>query len=151
MRLGHDPPHHFLVQPVGQRPDFRLLIDFLGPPDGLHTNIDTDGDSDYPARREWTYFRCDGAGAYFEVKPLHASPFTWCVWTETLEVEARVAYFLATETGSAVTDVDTAERYPPAWLLKFMGDFNLAAATARAARSCWRRSTLEDPYPLEEP
>ena len=48
----------FFVQPEGPRPDFRLVITFLG---GDSHNVDTDGNSHNPASRDWTCL--DGAWA----------------------------------------------------------------------------------------
>ncbi len=137
----------FFVQPKTSRPDFRLVISFLW--DDLH-DVDTEGDSDNPASRSWTELYClnrDLPEEAFDVKPVAGDPLTLSIQSEIPDLAARVAYFLASETGSMVASSISGPWYDPGWLGDKVGSFDLAKARERASRSRWRRSTLANPYP----
>ena len=137
----------FYFQPKLPRPDFRLVITFLW---GDFHNVDTDGDSYNPASREWTELYCKNREydvEVFDTQPVLEEPLTLQVESARAELAARVVYFLAVETCSQIVDNLNGQWQEPEWLEDQMGHFDLAAAISRSATSCWRKSTLENPYP----
>jgi hypothetical protein len=137
----------FQVRPAGPRPDFRLVIAFLW---GEMHNVDSDGNSDNPASREWTelyLMNRENTSEVVDVFPLETSPLTLAVGSDTEYLAARVAYFLARETRGEVA-VEAGPCCSPEDLVSRLGEgFDLAAALRRADGSVWRRSTLTLPYP----
>ena len=137
----------FYIRPSNPRPDFRLVISFLWR--DFH-NVDTDGNSHNPASRDWTELYCqnrENEEEFFEVYAVQASPLVLQVESEQRWLAARVAYFLAVETGSGFSIHSTGPFRDPVALRELSADFDWGAAEQRAAASCWRRSTLENPYP----
>jgi hypothetical protein len=135
------------LQPRGPRPDFRLVISFLWG--DLH-NVDTDGNSDNPASRDWTELYCQNRENLletFDVSPVSQSPLILKIESDLPDLAARVAYFLATETGAAVASEISGPWHDPASLRESVGSFDLTAAELRANKSVWREATLDDPYP----
>ena len=137
----------FHVKPAGARPDFRLVIAFLWAE--MH-NVDSDGNSDNPASREWTelYLKNrENTSEVVDVSPVETSPLILAVDSDIEHLAARVAYFLARETHGEVA-VGAGRYSSPEALIPRLGDgFDLAAALRRADGSVWRRSTLTLPYP----
>jgi hypothetical protein len=138
---------HYFVQPQTSRPDFRLVIAFLWRDS---QDVDTDGNSDNPASRDWTelyVLNREHAMEVFRVEPIADKPLTLSIGSELGELAARVAYFIATETKSLAASREAGPWHDPEWLANQVGNFNLAEATARAARSRWRQATIDNPYP----
>jgi hypothetical protein len=137
----------FFVQPQGLRPDFRLVVTFLW---GDFHNVDTDGNSYNPASREWTVLFCQNReceGEVFEVGPFSERPLVLRVDSPLPALAARVAWFLAKETQSEVALEPTGPWHEVSWLKDQVGAFDLTEAARRASLSCWRRATLDNPYP----
>ena len=127
----------FYVTAPNPRPDFRLVIAFLWHDD---QNVDTDGDCDHPASHDWTELyianREQPTEPPVSVSPHQQSPLVLVVESESEQMAARVAYFLAVSVGSS-----------PETFLPQVGDFDVAAALRRAADSPFSRATREHPYP----
>jgi len=137
----------FFIQPQTLRPDFRLVIAFLG---GDSVNVDTEGNADNPASREWTELygaNREHPQEAFDVQPVAVRPLALRVGSNLSELAARVAYFLAIETKSLVAPSAAGAWHDPSWLDDKVGAFDLAEATERAASSRWRQATLDSPYP----
>lgn len=135
------------LQPRGPRPDFRLVISFLWG--DLH-NVNTDGNSDNPASRDWTELYCrnrENEAETFDIGPTAESPLTLEVASDLPELAERVAYFLAVETNAVIAFEPSGPWHEPTILRKSMGSFDLPAAELRAHKSVWREATLDDPYP----
>lgn len=127
-------------------PDYRLFIDFMW---GEGHNIDSDGDSDNPASRNWTYLYMKSREIENEVFSIDQTVKNSLVYevTSSNEVIAkRAAYFLAKETNGKIDyndkmfQIDLFEH-------ELGNDFDLTKALQRAAISVWRKSSLENPYP----
>ena len=137
----------FFVQPQRIRPDFRLVVTFLWG--DLH-NVDTDGNSFNPASRDWTVLFCQNReckSEIFEVGPFSERPLILQIDSRIPELAARVAWFLAKETNSEVAVEPAGPWHKLSWLEDQVGAFDLTEAERRASVSCWRRATLENPYP----
>ena len=138
----------FYIRPRLPRPDFRLVVTFLW---GDFHSVDTEGDSYNPASRDWNHLYCQNReqeSEHFEVHPVQADPLVLEIASECRRLAARVTYFLALETASGFAPRAAGPFAHPDTLRGELGaDFDLAAAEQRAAASCWRRSTLEKPYP----
>ena len=135
------------VQPQGPRPDFRLIITFLW---GDFHNVDTDGNSHNPASRDWTCLYVQNRECeheVVEVGPFSEHPLILQVDSPVPELAARVTWFLAKETNSKVAPEPTGPWQDISLLKSQVGSFDLTEAEQRASISCWRRATLEDPYP----
>lgn len=143
---------HFLVRPQSLRPDFRLVISFLW---GDFHNVDTEGDSFNPASQDWTWLYCQNReceSEIFEICPFSSHPLILSVDSSTPELAARVAWFLAKETQSEVALEPTGPWHDISLLENQVGEFDLPESTHRTLLSCWRRATLDDPYPnLRDP
>ncbi|MBZ5522384.1 MAG: hypothetical protein LAP21_09110 [Acidobacteriia bacterium] len=129
---------YFFIQPQTLRPPFPLVITFLW---GDSQNVDTEGDSRTPAIREWTELYCQNREVpqeIFEVSPVANEPLKLRIESAMPELAARVAYFLAKETGSMVATNEAGPWHDPEWLFSQVGIFDLAKATQRAAQSPWR-------------
>jgi len=138
----------FFIQPSGLRPDCRLLFPFIFGDDA--PNVDTDGDSHNPASQEWTEFYCQNrekTEEIFTIAPVLDHPLILELSSEIPELAARVAYFLATSTGSRVGSGADGPWHDVEWLRAKIGDFDLERAFQRVATSRWQRTTLENPYP----
>ena len=138
----------FFIQPSGLRPDCRLLFPFIFGDDA--PNVDTDGDSHNPASQEWTEFYCQNREKeeeIFDIAPVLDNPLILEISSEIPELAARVAYFLATSTGSRVGSSAEGPWHDVEWLRAKVGDFDLERALQRVATSRWQRATLENPYP----
>lgn len=138
----------FYIQPALPRPDFRLVISFLW---GDFQNVDTDGNSDNPASRDWTELYCqnrENKVETFNVSPVRDKPLVLGIESEAPFLAARVAYFLASETASGVSASPNGPFENVEALRMILGpDFDWRSAERRAAVSCWRCSTRESPYP----
>ena len=137
----------FFIQPSGLRPDYRLLFPFIFGDDA--PNVDTDGDSHNPASREWTEFYCQNREKQeetFDIAPVLDNPLILEIFSEIPELAARVAYFLASSTGSRVGSSAGGPWHEVEWLRAKVGDFDLERALQRVATSRWQRATLENPY-----
>ena len=136
------------VRTSGLRPDFRLVIAFLWS--DLH-NCDTDGDSHNPASREWTELYCknrENPAEVFDVAPVAEQPLILEVTSADPALAARVAYFLAIEADGTWADCQSGPFRDARELEDVLSEgFDLAAALERAARSVWRKATLDAPYP----
>ena len=69
----------FHVRPAGPRPDFRVVIAFLWTE--MH-NVDSDGNSDNPASREWTelyLMNREKTSEVVDVSPVETSPLVLAV------------------------------------------------------------------------
>jgi hypothetical protein len=135
------------IQPSTPRPDFRLVITFLW--DDLH-NVDTEGDAQNPASKEWTELYCKDRECEqqaFAVEAVSDEPLTLRIRSEMSEMAARVAFFLATETRSLVAESDAGPWHSPEWLIDQVGGFDLAEAKERVVRSRWQKATPDNPYP----
>jgi hypothetical protein len=138
---------YFFIQPQTPRPDFRLVITFLW---NDSQDVDTDGNAHNPASREWTELYClnrDRPQETFDVEPVSNEPLTLRIASRNCELAARVAYYLAIETKSLVSSSQIGPWYPPECLTKQLGTFDLHEATNRVAKSRWRETTLDHPYP----
>jgi len=139
---------YFFIQPQTSLPDFRLIIAFLWSD---FQNVDTDGNSNNPASREWTeldVLNRERPQETFSVGPTADKPLTLRISSELGELAARVAYHLATETKSPVASSEAGPWHDPGWLMDKVGRFDLVEAAKRAARSRWRQTTLENRYPI---
>jgi hypothetical protein len=114
-----------------------LVIAFLWHDD---QNVDTDGDCDHPASHDWTELyvanREQPTEPPISVGPHQKSPLVLVVESESEQMAARVAYFLAVSVGSS-----------PETFLPQVGNFDVVAALQRAADSPFSRATREHPYP----
>lgn len=135
------------VRPAGPRPDFRVVITFLWSE--MH-NVDSEGNSHNPASREWTWlYLRDRAEPkkLVEVHQVQEDPLVLAIDSDQAALAARVAFFLARETGGEVafgTGVFTSADS----LLPLLGaDFDLTEALQRADDSVWRSATEDNPYP----
>ncbi len=112
-------------------------------------NVDTDGDATNPASRDWTVLHCmnrEKTWEMFDVLPVEGRPELTEVIAGLPYLAARVAYFLATESNSAVAENERGPWLERECLRDKVGDFDLAQAQERADRSRWRRATLANPY-----
>jgi hypothetical protein len=137
----------FFVKPRSLRPDFRLVLTFLW---GDRRNCDTDGNSHNPASREWTELYCRNRGnptEVFDVSPRSQEPLLLQVQSPHEWLAARVAYFLAVESGGEIAEQPESTYLAPPTLAARMGEFDLEAAKERVRRSPFQKATLDDPYP----
>lgn len=138
----------FYITAPNPRPDFRLVIAFLWH-DGK--NVDTEGDCKHPADRDWTGLyvanREDPSEPSVTVNVHQRSPLVLIIESESRHIAARVAYFLATQTGGKVSLSSDGDFGPPEQLLAHVEDFDVEAALQRAAASPFSRATREHPYP----
>ena len=137
----------FFIQPRGLRPDFRLLFPFIFGEDS--PNVDTDGNSHNPASREWTELYCQNRSneqEIFDIDPVLEHPLTLKIASRIPELAARVAYFMASATGSLVGSGADGPWHELDWLRAKVGDFDLDRAFQRVAASRWQKATLENPY-----
>lgn len=138
----------FYVTAPNPRPDFRLVIAFLWR-DGQ--NVDTDGDCDYPASHDWTWLyvanREEPAEPSVSVSSDGQLPLLLVIESESENLAARLAYFLAVSTGGGVSLGYDGDFASPEHLLSRVGDFDIGAAMQRAAASPFSRATREHPYP----
>lgn len=140
----------FFIQPQTPRPDFRLVISFLWD---ASAEVDTEGDANNPASREWTELYAahrERPQEVFDVEPVAAQPLVLRIGSKLSELAARVAYFLAIETKSLVASNQTGPWHDPSWLTAKVGAFSLTEATERAAHSRWRQATLDNPHPAKK-
>src|SRR6476620_4718467 len=94
----------FYVRPAGDRPDYRVVISFLWSDE---QNVDTDGDSYNPASRTWTYLfirNREPEDETIEIGSIEDDPLVLEIESELECLAARVAWFLATETGGDVAE-----------------------------------------------
>lgn len=139
--------HVILVTAPRERPEFRLVIAFL-----WHDakDVDTDGDSNNPASREWTELyiqnRAD-TDEVVDILPQEESPLVLRVESDRDYLAARVAYFLAVHMGGEVRVSAKGPYMNPDGLLPLLGDFDRDAAMRRVADSPFSRSSPEHPYP----
>jgi len=142
---------NYFVRPGGDRPEFWLVITFLW---GDDEDVDTDGDSDTPASCKWTELwieRRSGDRESVDVSPSGRRPLILLVKSETPDLAARVAFFLATATRGKVAEQETGPFKVPEELLSKMGrDFDVEAALQRVLRSRFIRATDENPFPRAE-
>lgn len=137
----------FFLQPQGPRPDFRLVVTFLW--EDFH-NVDTDGNSHNPASRDWTCLYVQNRECEHEIVEVGAfseHPLILQVDSQTPELAARVAWFLAKETNAKVAPEPTGPWHDVSLLENQVGSFDLIEAERRATLSCWRRAAPDDPYP----
>lgn len=131
------------------RPDFRLLVTFLWSDDH---NVDTDGDAQSPASRDWTDFYCTDRSApfdRFEVEVVSGDRPHIVVESPRQEIAARLALFLSEEMTAAVVEiVGGDEIVPHESLVEACGrSFDVEAAFRRTSLSRWRLATETNPYP----
>lgn len=113
-------------------------------------NVDTEGSSHNPASRDWSELYCQNRECkreIFEVGPFSEYPLILQVASPVQELAARVTWFLAKETQSEVATEPTGPWHHLSLLESQLGEFDLREAERRSALSCWRRATLDDPYP----
>lgn len=141
----------FYLESVGERPDFRLVLCFLW---GDKHDADTDGNAKGPTCRRWTELWCRERVApedEFEVEPVSLEPLVLRVTATRPEISARVAFFLARETGCASVHIGSLNE-PVLQASDFpglVGEFSLDAALSRVQKSPFRRATPQSPYPPE--
>lgn len=137
--------HTWFTQPCAEKPDYRLVISFLWG--DLH-NVDTDGDSENPASRSWTWLHVQNREAPHEIVEIDEVEGSRCIRirSATSWLAAAVAFFLAKE-GRVTVSRDTHEWVDCDLLRSDAGDFDLEAGLVRANTSVWRQATQSDPYP----
>src|SRR5690606_20380791 len=90
--------HKIFIKISNDRPDFRLVATWLWikPHD-----IDSDGDSDNPASRQWTELYLSSrqnSNETIDIYPISENPLILRINGSTNEMVSRAAYFLALET-----------------------------------------------------
>jgi hypothetical protein len=135
--------HTWFVQPCVEKPEFWIVISFLWG--DLH-NVDTDGDSDNPASRSWTWLYVQNREAPSEIVEIDEVEGSRCVrvCSTTSWLAAAVAFFLARE-GCVSVSRDGHEWANCDLLRSDAGYFDLEAGLARANASILRRATPSDP------
>jgi hypothetical protein len=131
----------------GPVPDFRLFWIFLW---GEAHSTDSDGDSDNPASRSWTWLHMSSreiAGQGFHIKQTAETPLTFSVGAENERQAYRAAFFLARETKGYIKNEVGELAAPESVINKLGDDFDLTEALARADESRFRRATFDHPYP----
>ena len=91
----------FLISP-GPRPAFGLLADFLWP----GRDVDTDGNSDFPASSSWTELTIalrPSCTERIDVDPVSQSPLVLKVSATSPELASRVATFLQERSGGTLS------------------------------------------------
>jgi hypothetical protein len=137
----------WFVDPLPERPDFRLIISFLW---GDFHDVDSDGDSSNPASRDWTWLSVRNRGQPAETVDIElVSTSTTCFKVEAglSWLTAATAYFLAIESSGRVRAEQGTEWLERQTLTEHTANFDLDAAVARARHSIWRKATLANPYP----
>ena len=143
--------HKFLARLDGPRPDFRTVISFLWS--DFH-NVDSDGDSDNPASRVWTYLylqnRVNGEEVV-EVSKNGEVPLVLCIVSPLRSMALGVAYFLAHWSSGEILDPESGEALNKKFVLDELdATFDLLNRIERAERSVWNQSTLINPYPHQK-
>ena len=139
--------NRLLVEHKPPLPDFRVVVSFLWG--GAHP-VDTEGDCRWPADRDWTelHVRSRTTNQVVDVLPADGRPGVLAIESEWPELVARVALFLAIETGGAVSD-EAGGRLDTARLSERTGSgFSIDEASRRAQATRFRHATEEDPYPV---
>jgi hypothetical protein len=138
----------YYVKIEGNRPDFRMLAAFLW---GDFHNINSDGNANNPASREWTELTLQNRESPFErvdINPIKTDPLVLKVKSNRRDIAARTAYILAKETNGMVADELESEYKHYRFLISETGDdFNLQDALSRFENSIFAKTTLENPYP----
>ena len=136
------------IEISNERPDFRLVATWLwnGPHD-----IDSDGNSDNPASRQWTeLYLCSrqNSDEMIDISPVSENPLILRVNGSTSEMVSRAAYFLAVETnGQLFTDEALSNSIGLEDLKLQVGNFDIENAMKRTRESRWRKSSIDKPYP----
>jgi len=128
--------------------DFRTVISFLWS--DFH-NVDTDGDSQNPASRQWTDLHIlnrENSKETVDIMIETRSPLVFRVESKLESLAARIAFFLAEWCHGEVRTLDGC---PVRDILALAGqEFSISAGMARARSSIWNKSTLANPYPNQE-
>ncbi len=99
--------HRYLVLTDQARPDYRLVISFLWH--DLY-NVDTDGNAEDPASRQWTQLyirnRQDGS-EIIDIFPVSEQPLILQIESTKRQLAAHVTYFLAAYMSAGVADSQT--------------------------------------------
>lgn len=136
----------YFVRVAAQRPDFRLVLAFVWG----DINVDTDGNSDHPASREWTelYARNrDSPGEAFDISPIAADPLVLKVQSELDWLAVAVAYLLAMEADGKVSRSIDGPFEPAKTLQQRLYGFDLVASWKRFRDSPYHQATADNPYP----
>jgi hypothetical protein len=136
------------IRPSKQMPDFRVIAAFLWC-DGQ--DVDTDGNADYPASREWTELYISNRERPEESVTVDRAlnePLTLVVTSNIDYMAARVAYFLCRFTfGTVAVALEGPYRGCDALEDSLGREFDAVAALMRAHESPFSRATRENPYP----
>ena len=136
----------WLVRPLPERPDFRLVVTFLW---GDFHDIDSDGDATNPASTQWTWLYLQNRGNPAEIVNIDVAeePTSFRIKADLPWLAAATAYFLAAEFDARVRAEEGREWLAPGTLIDRVAPFDLKAAVLRARDSVWRKATLDNPYP----
>lgn len=138
----------YFVRTERERPDFRLVIAFLWH--DLYS-VDTDGDSDNPASRKWTWLfvrNRQDESEIVTVNPVANTPLILRIESENEHLAARTAYFLSEFMSVGIAQSEDGPFQPPHTILHAVGsDFDVSEAMLRVASSPFIESTLSNPYP----
>lgn len=120
------------LRPAGERPAFWRVAVFLWW-EGV--DFDSDGNSRTPDDRHWTELTVrlrPGYGERVDVDPLHENDSVLVITGSSLELVARAAWYLATESGGTVSATATGPFMAPSSIEPHLGDFDTDAALRRA-------------------